>query len=186
MADVSVSPQEFTYVDYDAGRIAAVAGKLLDDIGLAGPLHLEVDESTPAGRITVESLAPLRLAVQGGAFEDTRIPRQLSERHCADSLGRVLMRVRDRLDPAFGEPPPDDELTLPESVAWDAYGLGRLRRLGYPVQRQRRLYQFRTRHGFSDEVDTVFERLWTADVLTWEDIRAACRETGASAEAVPS
>jgi hypothetical protein len=50
-------------------------------------------------------------------------------------------------------------------------------RLGYPVQRQRRLYHFRNRHGFSDTADVVFERLWQAEGLTWADIQAACDET---------
>ena len=181
MPEVAVSPQEFALVDFDAGRIVAIAAKLLGDIGLSGPLHIDIDESTPAGRITVESLSPLRVAVQGGAFEDTRRPRQLSERRVADSLGRVLMRAGDRLDPAFGNPPADDDLTLAESAAWDVYAVGRLARLGYPVQRQRRLYQFRTRHGFSDDVDGAFERLWNGEGITWGDIRAVCDASASGA-----
>ena len=45
--------------------------------------------------------------------------------------------------------------------------MGRLGRLGHPVQRQRRLYQFRNRHGFTDAADAAFEQLWEADDLTW-------------------
>ena len=72
---------------------------------------------------------------------------------------------------------PEDDLTLTQSTAWDAYTIGRLARLGHTVQRQRRLYQFRNRHGFSDIADAVFDRLWNASDLTWADIDAACAET---------
>jgi hypothetical protein len=174
---VEVTPGEFTFVFYDAATIEAIADKLLDDIGLDRPLRIEIDEATPLGRVKVASLDPLVVSVQGGAFEDTRRPRQLGPDRVSDSLGRVLMRARDRLDPAFGEPPADDELTLVQSVAWDAYGVGRLARVGYPAQRQRRLYHFRNRHGFTDNADRVFDRLWNAEHLTWADIEAACAET---------
>ena len=101
-----------------------------------------------------------------------KAPRKLSEAGTLDVIGKLLFSVRDRLDPAFGDPPADDDLTLQESVAWEVYCVGRLGRLGHPVQRQRRLYQFRNRHGFTDAADAAFERLWTADDLTWADIAA--------------
>ena len=85
-------------------------------------------------------------------------------------LGRLLFEVHDRLDPAFGDPPAEDDLSLPESVAWQVYCVGRLGRLGHQVQRQRRLYHFRNRHGFTDAADEAFDRLWSADGLTWADI----------------
>jgi hypothetical protein len=61
---------------------------------------------------------------------------------------------------------------LPQSVAWDAYCVGRLVRLGYTHydNRQRRLYHFRNRHGFSDAADEAFDRLWIGDGLSWSDI----------------
>ena len=58
--------------------------------------------------------------------------------------------------------------------------MARLRRAGYPSQRQRRLYAFRTRHGFSDVADRAFQRLWTADDLTWSDIAALSDEATAA------
>jgi hypothetical protein len=51
------------------------------------------------------------------------------------------------------------------------------------VQRQRRLYHFRNRHGFSDVADAAFARLWDASGLTWADIQAVCDETEASRSA---
>jgi len=93
-----------------------------------------------------------------------------------DVIGKLLFSIRDRLDPAFGDPPADDDLTLPESAAWETYCVGRLGRLGHRVQRQRRLYQFRNRHGFTDAADAAFDKLWTAEHLTWADITALSEE----------
>lgn len=170
MGRVTVVPEAFTYVEFDAGRIAAVAEQLLDDLGLDLPLRVEVDESSPLGRARVATVDPLLVTVEGGAFEDPRRFRQLSEPGVADALGRLLLRVRDRRDPAFGQPAADDALPLPHATAWDAYCVGRLARLGYRAQRQRRLYHFRNRHGFTDAADEAFGFLWEADGLRWEDI----------------
>jgi hypothetical protein len=85
--------------------------------------------------------------------------------------------VKDILDPRFGDPPTDDDLSLQQSTAWDAYCMGRLERLGYDVAKQRWLYHFRNRHGFCDVADAAFERVWAAERLTWGDIEAFCTET---------
>ena len=180
MTEVTVSPETYNLVEFEAERIRAVATKLMDEIGVPVAVRVEVAETTPLGRAWTSSLEPLVLSVESGAFEDPKRPRHLSERSVADVLGRLLFRVKDRLDPAFGEVPADDDLSLPESTAWDAYAVGRLARLGYPAQRQRRLYHFRNRHGFSDVADAAFERLWTSDGLTWADIQTVCDETAAT------
>ena len=173
---VSVTPETFSLVSYDANEIASIIEELVDKIGLPSDLdvRLEVDESTPLGRAAVASIDPLVITVESGALEDPKHPRNLSRTGSADVLGRLMYRVRDRLDPAFGDPPDDDKLTLPQSVAWDAYCVGRLVRLGFTHydNRQRRLYHFRNRHGFSDAADDAFERLWMADGLAWSDITA--------------
>jgi hypothetical protein len=180
VTEVIVSPETYNFVDFSAERITAVTSKLMDEVGLTVPLRLEVDETTPLGRAWLSSIEPLVVSVESGAFEDPKRPRQMSERSVADVVGRLLFRVRDRLDPSFGEVPADDDLSLPESTAWDAYAVGRLARLGYPAQRQRRLYHFRNRHGFSDVADAAFDRLWNGEGLTWSDIQAACTETAAT------
>jgi hypothetical protein len=173
---VSVTPEIFTLVSYDATEIASILDELIAAIGLPSELdvRLEVDESTPLGRASVASIDPLVITVESGALEDPKRPRNLSRTGSADVLGRLMYRVRDRLDPAFGDPPEDDKLSLPQSVAWDAYCVGRLVRLGFVHydNRQRRLYHFRNRHGFSDAADDAFERLWTADGLSWSDVTA--------------
>jgi hypothetical protein len=160
-------------VFYDAEEIAAIAQRLLDQLDIGDrQVRIEVDETTPLGRAKVGSLDPVVLDVESGALEDPKHPRKLSPDGAADVLGRLLMRVRDRLDPAFGDPPPDDELDLAASVAWDAHCMGRLSRLGHAPQRKRRLYHFRNRHGFTDAADAAFERLWSAEQLTWAEIEA--------------
>jgi hypothetical protein len=177
MATVTVTPDEWKFVFFDGATIAAIAEKLLGEIGLDRDVRIEVDETTPLGRASITSIEPIVLSAESGAFEDAKRPRHLSERATADVIGKWLFRVRDRLDPSFAGAPDDGALTLAQSTAWDTYSVGRMARLGYPVQRQRRLYHFRNRHGFSDTADAVFERLWNADGLGWADLDAACTET---------
>jgi hypothetical protein len=179
MARVVVTPETFAFVRFDAARIASLVEEVADRVGIPGDaeVRVEVDERTPLGRTKLASLDPITLSVQGGAFEDAKAPRMLSERSVADVVGRLLFRAADRLDPGFADAPPDDGLTLQQQTAWDAYAVGRCERAGYSPSKARRLYHFRNRHGFTDVADQVFERLWTAEHLAWADIEAACEET---------
>ena len=169
---VEVRPETFSMVFFDAAEIRAIVEKLVAEIGLPADLSvtIEVDESTPMGRARVASTDPLVITAESGALEDVKRPRQMSVEGTTDVLGKLLFAVHDRLDPAFGDPPADDDLTLQESVAWEVFCVARLGRLGHTVQRQRRLYQFRNRHGFTDAADAAFDHLWTAENLTWDDI----------------
>jgi len=184
VARVSVTPEQFTMVLFDGASIAEVAAGVADRVGIPADaeIRIEVDQRTPLGRTALASLDPITITVESGAFEDAKQPRHLSPRGVQDVVGRLLFRAKDRLDPAFGDPPPDDALTLPQQVAWDAYCVGRCERLGLAVQKARRQYHFRNRHGFTDVADATFERLWNAESLTWADIEAACRETAAERE----
>lgn len=173
MADrVTLDPPTFTLVDFDPAEITTIVEGLLDQIGLDQPVRIEVDQTTPLGHAAVASVDPIVLTVESGALEDSHHIRQLSPRGTANVLGVMLFRTRDRLDPAFGDAPADADLPLPLDTAWDVYASGRLVRLGHANydERQRRLYQFRTRHGFSDAADASFEALWEGDGLTWADI----------------
>src|SRR5215210_7151288 len=170
---VTVSPQTFTFVSYDASMIERVTDELLASLGLTDrDVHVEVDETTPLSRTRVEIGDSISIRAESGAFEDTKRPRQQSEVATATSLGRVLLRVRDRLDGGFGEAPPDDELSLAQVAAWETYCVGRLSRLGIDVNEQRWRYNFRNRHGFTDASDEAFNRLWTSDGLTWGELQA--------------
>ena len=97
-------------------------------------VEIEVDETSPLGRAHVVVARP------GGdrgrerrARRPEAAPAALATAGTADVLGRALLRVRDRRTPGFGDAPADDDLTLPQSVAWDVYSIGRLERLGYHV-----------------------------------------------------
>jgi hypothetical protein len=90
----------------------------------------------------------------------------------ANSLGRLLLRARDRLLGGFGEAPADTDLSLAQVAAWETYCAGRLERLGVSVNQQRWRYNFRNRHGFSDRSDAAFETLWASDGLTWGELDA--------------
>ena len=175
---VEVRPTEFSMVFFDADEIQGIVEKLVAEIGLPSDMSVtvDIDETTPMGRARVESVDPVVITAESGALEDVKAPRRMSEAGTLDVLGKLLLSVRDRRDPAFGDPPPTDELTLQESVAWEVYCVGRLGRMGHPVQRQRRLYQFRNRHGFTDAADAAFTKLWEADGLSWPEIKAISDE----------
>jgi hypothetical protein len=170
---VTVTPEKFTMVAYDADAIAAIVQKLLDQIGLSDvDVQIKVDETSPLGRTQVVSQDPVVIETESGAIEDPKRPRQLSEPGAADVLGRALLRVADRRRPEFADAPADGDLSLPQSVAWAVYSNGRLERLGYQSQRQRWLYHFRNRHAFTDVADAAFDKLWAGPSLTWSEIVA--------------
>jgi hypothetical protein len=178
---VTVSPEEFTLVLFDALALQTTLSDLMARLGLSErALRVEVDETTPIVRISVQDGDPIVLAAGSGAFEDPRVPRHQSEVHIVTNAGRPLLRVRDRNDGSFADAPTDDDLTLAQLAAWDAYCVGRLGRLGYPVHEQRWRYNFRNRHGFTDVGDAAFERLWNADGLTWSELEAISAEAEAA------
>lgn len=179
---VTITPETFTMVSFDAVRIQGIVERLLADVGLPADadVTVNIDERVPLGRAEVVSTAPIVLEVEGGALEHPKHPRQMSDDGTADILGRLLLTVRDRLDPSFGVVPTDKELSLAHVSAWDVYCVGRLARCGYRAQRQRRLYTFRNRHGFTDAADVAFDQLWNGVDLTWAQIVSISDEAAAS------
>jgi hypothetical protein len=179
---VTVVPEQFTLVQFEAARIAEVAAEVADKIGFPDgtEVRVEVDEQSPLGKTEVVAIDPVTVAIESGAFEDAKRPRHLSERSVRSVLGRLLLRARDRLTPSFAEAPKDADLPLRLHVAWDVYAVGRCERLGWRVQKERRRYHFRIRHGFTDVADEAFDRLWAADDLTWADLQGVCDETEAA------
>ena len=185
---VTVAPATFNFVLYDGDHIAELAAGVAGRIGLPDDLelHVDVDEASMLQRVEVVEAGGGRVVVrvQGGAFEDRKRRRELSDDAVRSTLARVLYRVRDRMDPEFGPAPRDAELDLQQLTAWDAYSLGRAQRSGLADERGRRHYHFRNRHGFNDVADAVFERLWAGSGLTWADIEQACAETAAARRSV--
>jgi hypothetical protein len=176
MPHVTVTPEAFSLVEFDAGHIRELVEEVAGRIGLhAGiDIHLEVDEATPFGQTsTIITGDRVEIAVEGGAFEDPKHLRRFSEDGARMVLGRLLFRVLDRVDPGFGAPPPDPELTLEQHAAWDAYSVGRYARLaGIDGGQCRRRYAFRLRHGFTDLADRAFEQLWYGSGLTWAELES--------------
>jgi hypothetical protein len=187
MAKVTVSPETFELVNFDNPTIVSVASEVADRVGLGAdvPVRIDIDETVMQGRAAarVED-GGVVIDASGGAFESLRKAREFDVDRAQLVLGSARLRARDRLDPAFGTPPADDDVDVRHEVAWATYIEGRLDRLGIITARpQRRIYHFRVRHGFSDTVDRVFHRLWNADGLTWADLVAASAE--AAGDAVP-
>jgi hypothetical protein len=169
---VTVSPSEFKFVQFDPALIARIGDQMVAALGIDRPVHVEVDESTPLGRMRIEVGDTITVRVESGAFEDNRKPREQSEANTAANLGRALLRANDRIQGGFGEAPADDDLSLRQVCAWDTYCAGRLARLGLTINRQRWLYNFRNRHGFTDAADAAFASIWAAGGLTWGELEA--------------
>jgi hypothetical protein len=188
VAKVAVVPETFKFVLFDAGRITELVGDLADRIGLPADLEIriEVEERSPLGRTRVTSLDPLTIYVEGGAFEDAKRLRHMSDESVTNVTGRLLHRFADRLSGRFDDAPADADLSIAHYAAWDTYAVGRCNRLGLAVSRQRRLYHFRIRHGFTDAADAAFDRLWTADGLTWSDVAGTSDQALAAKESAPA
>jgi len=173
---VSVTPTTFSFVEFDADLIRRIGDGLVEVLGLDRPVHVEVDETTPLGRVRTEIGDTITVHVESGAFEDSRKPREQSDVATTANLGRALLRARDRISGGFGEAPSDDDLSLRQIAAWETYCVGRLSRMGVPVHQQRWKYNFRNRHGFTDVADTAFERIWASDGLTWGELETISTE----------
>lgn len=174
MANVVLRPDRFAMVDFDPERIRAIAAELADVAGLPADLEVivEVDDTSPLGRYSIDSMDPVLISMESGALEDPKHPRRLSEPFAAGVIGRLLFRVADRRTEGFDAAPDDDGLSPAAGVAWEVYAAGRLARGGRQAQRQRWRYHFRNRHGFTDVADAAFERLWSADGLTWAEVES--------------
>ena len=182
---VTVAPHDFRFVKFDAQVVQRVGDELLAALAIDLPLHVEIDETTPLGRVRA-TVNPdgITVNVESGAFEDSKRPREQSEAATAVSLGRILLRTRDRLQGGFGEAPADEDLSLRQMAAWETYCAGRLARLGLTVNQQRWRYNFRNRFGFTDATDAAFEQIWAADGLTWGELEAITGTTAASTSAI--
>src|SRR5262249_59656355 len=76
---VTVTPEEFTLVLFDAPTIEATLSDLMSRLGLAErSLQVSVDETTPIVRTSIQAGEPIVLEAGSGAFEDPRLPRHLS------------------------------------------------------------------------------------------------------------
>ena len=179
MSEVTVTPETFTFTLFQVDEIKRVAADVMKIVGIDRPLRLDINEATPVPRMVIEQIDPeIVLAVQGASFEHPQHPRQLGEDRMRENLGVMLFRVKDRLDPEFGSPPDEPDLSVAQRFAWDTYSTARAKRAGLGGREPHRRYLFRHRHGFSDAADNAFDRLWNAERLTWDDIVAISAGAG--------
>lgn len=183
-ATINVTPKTFEYINFDADEIEKVAREVADSVGLGDDVtvNVAIEEAEMQGRSN-SSLEgkTVTIDVSGGAFESLRKTRDFDAVRCRAVLGQAMMRARDRLDPAFGDPPSDDEISVHLESAWSTYIEGRLDHRGILKGRpQRRIYHFRVRHGFNDTVDRAFDQLWNGEGLSWADIERISAEADAA------
>ena len=173
---VTVEPSIFSIVKYDADEIAVVAKEMLTLLGMESTnLTIEVDETVAMSRVTTTMGDPVHVLAMSAAFENLKKPMTFSADNTKFSLGRALLRVRDRLTPNFSDAPADEDLSIVEAATWDTYCVGRLSRLGLKVHKQRWHYNFRNRHGFNDATDKHFATIWESDDLTWSQLTEISR-----------
>lgn len=177
---VTVVPDRFVLVDFDAALVASVAREWVARLGLDDvAVVVRVDESTVLARVDVAVGEGIEVRAGSGALEDMRRPRRQSEAATHLALAQALLRGRDRLRGGFDLAPPDAELTHAQRSAWSCSLAGRLDRLGLAVPERRWRYDFRNRHGFTDAADRAFDRIWASDALEWAELMALSDSTRA-------
>jgi len=172
---ITVSPAEFSFVKFDAGEIGAIVASVAESLHVSNPIRLEIDQTTPLGRVIASidgtsSDSLITIIAESGALEDSQRPTHFGPERTSMAVGRMLLRARDRMRPDFADVAPDQDLSIQELAAWDAYCAGRLARLGHRVNEQRWRYNYRNRFGFSDDTDAAFDRLYAAEDLSWAEV----------------
>jgi hypothetical protein len=174
--EISLTPEAFTLVKFDAAELLAIAQKAADAVGVPTgiKIDIEVDEALPHPLIASASEVgdgTMSLWFTGGSFEDSKHQAMLTPEGSLLELASAFLRGRDRLDGGFEDAPPDGEISERQRVIWDTYTEGRLNRQGgYLINEPRRRYTYRLRCGFNDVADAEYERLWKAESLTWAEL----------------
>ncbi len=188
MGRVTVTPDPFTLIAYDAAEIAAIVEDVAALVGIAE------QRRHPSGR----RRRAVR-AARGALVRRRRRPHRALDLGCQlrgqPPAAHLLARA--------GPPRPHDRVAAGQGPALArlrrraarrpahprrAGCVGRLRRRsgrpprlgGLPVRHQAQLYEFRLQHGFSDVADAAFERLWESPSTSFAAIQEICAETGAA------
>jgi len=182
---VTVTPDPFTLIPFDAATIAALVEDVaaLVEFPPGVDITVEVDEELfppLTGHMADFADGKAALWVSAANLEDTRSPRTFAPEQARTDFAVMLLRAKDRMSDDFADAPPDRELARGERIAWDIYAIGRAQRLGMAIRRQRELYDFRLQHGFTDVADAAFERCWNSPTMTYAGIREISKETGAT------
>jgi hypothetical protein len=185
VARVTVTPDPFTLVPFDA----AVIGAIVEDVAAVVEFPLDVDIVL---EVDEELFPPLTghmsdvvdgkavLWVSAANLESTQLRRTFAPEQARVDLAVMLLRAKDRLSDDFADAPGDRELERGPRAAWDVFAIGRAERLGFKIRRPRELYGFRLQHGFTDVADAAFERSWHAPSMTYAGVLEICKETGAA------
>ncbi len=187
---ITVKPDPFHLIMFDAGVIRDLVEEIAGSLGVptATNIQLTVDEEIP-----MPIVATMADVVDGGydlwctgaCFEARNKSRAFSEAHARAEITGMILRANDRVSGGFENAPADSELLPGERIAWDCYTMGRVASLGHKVHIQKRLYDFRLQHGFTDAADAAFDRLWNTSATAFEAISEVCVETGAASRPKP-
>ena len=105
MARVTVTPDPFTLIAYDAAEIAAIVEDVAATVGIPSNVEitLEVDEELFAplvGHMSDIVDGRIALWMSGANFEDNRRPRTFSATQARRDLTVAMLRAKDRLEEA--------------------------------------------------------------------------------------
>ncbi len=173
---ISLTPEAFTLVKYDAAELLAIAEDAASAVGVPDgvTIAIDVDEALPGPLIASASEVAdgnLSFWFSGGCFEDPKRQSILEPEMSRTELGAAFLRGRDRLDGGFEDAPADGEISERQRAIWDVYAEGRLnQRGGFQINEARRRYTFRLRCGFNDVADAEYDRLWAATALSWAEL----------------
>lgn len=171
---ITVTPETFHLVSFDAPYTARIAARVASMLGLDDiDIEVNIDETSPLQRVFVDA-SPSRIVItpHSGALEDTKRPTNQSEQATTLTLARALLKARDRIRGGFADAPADDDLELRQVAAWDTHIVARLSRMDVAINKQAFLYNFRNRHGFNDGADRAFDVIWSRDEITWAELEA--------------
>ena len=172
---IVVQPTSFTKIDFDVEVILSAAQRALENVAaLPNDLEVkvEIEEDQATNRVKVASLDPVLLEVDGGSLENYKKPRTVGDLESRITFTRLFLELTDRLSQSFDAPALDAEVPQAHRMAWDVNLFGRTARHGLHLHQPRYRYNFRNRHGFSDQADRAFDELWAGDELTWSEISA--------------
>jgi hypothetical protein len=189
---ISLTPESFTLVYYDAAELLAIAQDAATAVGVPDgvSIAIEVDEALPgpliASAAEVTDDGNLAFWFSGGCFEDPKRQAMLQPEMSRTEFAAAFLRGRDRLDGGFEDAPADADLSERQRAMWDVYAEGRLHRQGgFVVNEARRRYTYRLRCGFNDIADAEYDRLWPATSLSWAEL-AEIEGRVAAADARPA
>ena len=112
---VTVTPDPFTLIEYDAAEIARITEDAAALVGFPPDVEiaLEVDEvlfAPLSGTMSDVVDGRAELWISGGNFEDTAGPAHFEPNQARADITHMLLRAKDRLSDDFADAPPDREL----------------------------------------------------------------------------